>query len=314
MTKYKVLGLGLGVALAGLAGFGLVKSDLLKDWSGPVASLGGVFQITPEKPAISAAELARIAPHKALYKIEMVQKRGGSQVLNIYGDMFFEWRSACEAWSTDHRFNLNYEYPDSQPMRITSDFTTYERFDGKSFDFHSRRRRDGEMYEQLRGRATLPKNGAEEGGRAVFTMPADLAFDLSPDTVFPMGHTLGVLRAIKDKQVFFDATIFDGSDTEGPTAVNAFIGKPADTSHVALDSVAIDAALLTSPARHIRLAFFPLKSTEPDSDYEMSVILHENGVISDMYVEYKDFSVTQKLVGLESLKAESCEPATAAKR
>ena len=297
MSKLLTYGLGLGVVVAGLAAFGAAQY-----WPGPVSTLGGVFHLIPEKPAVSAEELARIAPHKALYRIDMVQKRGGSQVLNISGDMFFEWKPGCEAWTTDHRFNLNYEYPDSPPMRITSDFTTYERFDGKSFDFNSRRRRDGEMYEQLRGRATLDK----EGGEAVFTMPAELQFDLKQGAYFPMGHTMAVLRAAKEGRKFFDATIFDGSDTEGPVEVNAFIGKVAEAGSPAAASPAIDQEVLASPARRVRLAFFPLSRAEPDSDYEMSVVLHENGVISDMYVEYKDFSVTQKLVGLESVGVEGC--------
>ncbi len=305
MSKLWTIGLGLGVLLAGVAALGAVKL-----WDGPVAGLGGIFELAPEKPRITAEELARIAPHKALYKIEMVQKRNGSQVLNIYGDMFFEWKPVCDAWTTDHRFNLNYEYPDSAPMRITSDFTTYEQFTGESFDFNSRRRRDGELYEELRGNARLNK----EGGRAAFSIPADLTFDLNDETLFPMGHTMAVLRAAREGKKFFNATIFDGSDTEGPIEVNAFIGPVADVSGVVASSTFVDPVLLTSPAHRIRLAFFPLASTEPDSDYEMSVVMHENGVISDMYVEYKDFSVTQKLIGLESMKAESCDPRKTAEK
>ncbi len=38
----------------------------------------------------------------------------------------------------------------------------------------------------------------------------------------------------------------------------------------------------------------------------MNMVLQDNGVISDMRVDYKDFSVTQKLIGLEPVKAESC--------
>jgi len=43
-----------------------------------------------------------------------------------------------------------------------------------------------------------------------------------------------------------------------------------------------------------------------EADYEMDVIFHENGIISDMFIEYKDFSVTQKLVALEKIKKENC--------
>lgn len=296
MSKSLALGIGIGIVLAGVAGYGAIAL-----WP----QVHSLIQVEDAKPAISAEELSRIAPHKALYRIEMVQKRSGSQLLNISGDMFFEWKPGCDAWTTDHRFQLRYEYPDSPPMRITSDFTTYERFNGDGFDFNSRRRRDGELYEELRGRATHDA----DGGRAIFSIPAGLTFDLPQGTLFPMAHSLAVLRAARAGQKFFNATIFDGSDGDGPIDVNAFIGKVVDATTIVAASPAIDATLIQSPAWNVRLAFFPLASDEPESDYEMSIVMHDNGVISDMYVDYKDFAVTQRLIGLESVKREDCTAA-----
>jgi hypothetical protein len=37
--------------------------------------------------------------------------------------------------------------------------------------------------------------------------------------------------------------------------------------------------------------------------------MHENGVISDMLIEYDDFSVTQKLIALEPVKSTCGEQA-----
>ena len=37
------------------------------------------------------------------------------------------------------------------------------------------------------------------------------------------------------------------------------------------------------------------------------MIFHESGIISDMLVEYQDFSVTQKLIALEKIDAVSCD-------
>jgi hypothetical protein len=36
------------------------------------------------------------------------------------------------------------------------------------------------------------------------------------------------------------------------------------------------------------------------------MIFHENGVISDMKIDYDDFSVTQKLVALERVQGDQC--------
>jgi hypothetical protein len=54
------------------------------------------------------------------------------------------------------------------------------------------------------------------------------------------------------------------------------------------------------------MAFFPLANDSESSDYEMDVVLHDNGVISAMTVDYGEFSVSQKLVALEKVDAPVC--------
>ena len=257
------------------------------------------------KAAQDAAQAAGFKPHKALYDIELASTKSGSQIVNIRGQMFYEWRPACDAWTSDHRFKLFYEYADSPSMQITSDFTTYETFDGKSMSFTSQRRRDGELFEEMRGQATIADKA---GGEAVFTMPKDLVFDLPGGALFPMAHSMRVLESIKKGDKFYKAVIFDGSDEEGPVEINAFIGKTLDAAEQPKPSDKLDAGLLSVPAHKIRLAFFPLNDSAATADYEMALVFHENGVISDMFIEYDDFSVTQKLVALEPLDS-SCESA-----
>lgn len=247
-----------------------------------------------------------LTPHKALYDVELVATRSGSQVINISGKMFYEWKPSCDAWITDHRFNLFYEYADSPGMTVTSDFSTYEPFDGKSFDFTSRRQRDGELYEELRGHAALDGSGKKGGGIARYSIPESLEFDLSSDMLFPMKHTVEMVKKARSGQKFFSANVFDGSDEEGPVEINTFIGKPVNPLKTIVPSDKLDMGLLNTPAWNIRMAVFPSASDEDKSDYEMSMVFHENGVISDMLIEYEDFSVTQKLVALEKIKADTC--------
>lgn len=301
MAHIKVIGIGLGVLGLALAAYG--AAALWPARATPVS--------TTQQDVIATTDVAQVAPHKAIYKIEMVEKRSGTQVLDISGEMFFEWKPVCEAWTTDHRFNLLYSYADSPPMRITSDFATYERHAGDTFDFNSRRRRDGELYEELRGQATMPSHTA--AGQALFTLPDGLSFDLPSGTLFPMAHTMAVIKAAREGKKFYAATIFDGSDEEGPAEVNAFIGAPVNAMAQIAPSATIDSALINVPAWNVRLAFFPLNSDEADSDYEMNVVFHENGVISDMIVEYKDFTVTQKLVALERVRGADCATPTGGK-
>jgi len=245
--------------------------------------------------------MQHLVPHKALYDINLVATRSGSQVVNIRGKMFYEWKPTCEAWITDHRFNLYYDYADSPSMKVTSDFSTFETFDGQDFNFSARRKRDDKLYQELRGRASL----ADKGGQANFTVPDNLGFELSGNSFFPMGHTAEIVKSAKTNKKFFQAVVFDGSDDGGPVEINSFIGKPVNAMKFVNPSEALDMSLLNTNAWNVRMAVFPTKQKEASSDYEMSMIFHENGVISDMLIEYDDFSVTQKLVALDKLEGDS---------
>ncbi len=243
-----------------------------------------------------------LMPHKALYDINLVATRSGSQIINISGKMFYEWQPSCDAWITDHRFSLFYEYTDSPGMQITSDFSTFETFDGESFNFSARRKRNSNLYQELRGKAVT----ADKGGEAIFTMPDNLNFDLKKGAMFPMAHTVEMVRHAREDTKFFQAVVFDGSDDEGPVEINTFIGKPVNAMQLIKPSDDLDMSLLNTPAWNVRMAVFPTLKEEASSDYEMSMVFHENGVISDMLIEYDDFSVTQKLVALEPLEPEEC--------
>lgn len=265
-----------------------------------VCASGGISG-RAEAAGVSAPGM--LAPHKALYDIDLVATRSGSQITNISGKMFYSWKPSCDAWVTDHRFTLYYEYSDNPGMRIQSDFSTFETFDGRNFDFSSRRRRDGEMYQELRGNAQVPQAG---GGEAVYRMPSGLKYDLVPGTMFPMAHTEEMVRQAREGRPFFSAAVFDGSDEEGPVEINTFIGESVNAMTVVKANDALDMSLINTPAWNVRMAVFPLNQSEAEADYEMSMIFHDNGVISDMLIEYDDFSVKQTLVALERLEGEDC--------
>lgn len=265
-----------------------------------------VTQISDDTESVSNANdpaiQAGFVPHKALYEIKLAGKKSGSQIVSIGGQMFYEWTSNCDAWNSNHRFNLLYEYADTPPMKITSDFSTYETFDGKTFNFASQRKRNGELFEELRG---LALNNDEEK-RATFSLPEGLEYELKPNTLFPMRHTLDVLNTIKSGKKFFKATIFDGSDQDGPVEVNAFVGKKQDPAEMFKEAKNIDMSLVSNDAWTVQLAFFPLGSEEALADYEMTLVFHENGVISDMLVDYGDFTVSQRLTALDKVEDAAC--------
>ena len=252
---------------------------------------------------------AQIIPHRALYDIRMTEKHSGAEIVNVSGQMMFEWHKSCEAWNTTHRFSLVYEYADNPSVKVTSDFSTFETLDGRSLDFSARRRRNGELFEDIRGHAENDRGAPGKKDKVIYTKPDTLKMDLPKGTLFPMSHTLELLRQIKAGKKFFNAVIFDGSDEEGPVEVNAVIGNEVNAL-AEIDgkdlNKNIDTNLLNNKSWSVHMAFFPLDEDGAEAEYEITARLHENGIISDMDVDYKTFSVSQKLTALEPLENEDC--------
>lgn len=242
--------------------------------------------------------------HKALYDVKLTSARNGAVISDVQGEMFFEWNRNCEAWVTDHRSYLTYQYTDGNTARITTDFVTYESLDGKSLSFTSKRTKDGVVYEQYRGSVELDSKGLVQ---VDYKEPDFLDPVFIPkETFFPMHHTLAMLQKASSGAKFFHAVLFDGADDTGPQDVNIFIGKETETSK--LDDK-IDPKLIGKRAWPLRLAFFP--SSDEDNptgsaEYEMDLIAHDNGVISDISIEYPDFTVHQALTAVEKLEIPDC--------
>ncbi len=237
---------------------------------------------------------AQLLAHKALYEIHLTTKKSSASISNISGKMFYEWKPSCDAWLSMHRYDMLYEYAEMPSVRVTSDFSTYEAFDGKSFNFNLQRKHDGVLIEEIRG--------SSDKKQAKYSIPKSLSFQLSEGTLFPTAHTLAVLEKIRAGDKFYNATIFDGSDADGPADISSLILSKAEPYNFdASGANHLDKDLLSTPSWSIRLAFFPLANFEATADYEMSMTFHENGVIRDMIVDYGDFSVTHNLIALEAL-------------
>ncbi|MBI1300883.1 MAG: DUF1849 family protein [Alphaproteobacteria bacterium] len=252
-----------------------------------------------------ASEMGFIA-HKAHYEIKMASKKSSASVSNITGTMIYEWQPSCDdAWITTHNFDMLYEYREIPPVRINSHFSTRETFDGQKFNFALQRKQNGAVYEEVRGNAY--KNSDDQKGKAEYTKPVDLVFTLPEGTLFPTSHTMAVVQQIRDGRKFDNLTLFDGSDEQGPVDVNTIILSKGAVKEISPGSENIDQALLKPQNWNLRLAFFPLiDPTNDQADYEISVNFHENGVISDMKIDYKDFSVIQNLTTLEPIEI-SCD-------
>lgn len=261
--------------------------------------------VVPGTSAPSAWAAVEIAPHRAIYGMTLGSVRSNSPVADVRGHMMFEWADACDGWTIEQRFQLNFLYAEGDQMTMTTNYVTWESKDGLNYRFNVRKLVSGELDEEVRGEAVLEPDAA--GGWARYLRPEPLTRELAPGTLFPTRHTIELLGRAVAGERFFTRAVFDGADTEGATEISAVVTDPVEAGAVEPDAVDGDAAeLLTGRAWPVRLAFFPTDSVDGLPEYEMTLVLLANGVAKSMLIDYGDFTVSAVLEELQALPRLNC--------
>jgi hypothetical protein len=266
-----------------------------------VPLFGVVFM--PVTQTAWAAPYAGLSPHKAHYELEMISRKNGNPIVNVTGSLIFELKNDCEAWISTHQLDITYHYAESPPIHLASELVTYEPFDGTSLDYNARRFRDDELVEEVRGHADM--NPKTLSGKATYSLPEEKTYDLV-NTSLPMQHTIKLRDAMKSGKRIYSQVVFDGSEGNGPLEINAVIGKKVNPRRYFTNHDDLEWSLLDNVAHHIRLAFFPDDSQLESPEYEMTALLHENGIISDLIVDYPDLSIHQIMTNLETVEDVAC--------
>ncbi|MBL8697393.1 MAG: DUF1849 family protein [Alphaproteobacteria bacterium] len=253
-------------------------------------------------PAALSAE-ARLASHRAVYVLTLGTAKANG-VAAVEGAMSLDWQETCDGWTMAQR--MRFQLFDSDGESIDNDitFSSWESRDGLSYRFTMRTLRNGEVADELRGRATL--DGRGKGGKAVFTLPENEILELPPGTLFPTEHTLELIDGAKAGRRTLTRPVFDGASVEGAMEVNAVIAAVA-AAEAAVPGAGKAAELVNGPSWRVRMAFFRMddqRGSEPE--YETTLRVFGNGVGTDFLFDYQEFSIKARLERLEMVPPPRC--------
>lgn len=246
-----------------------------------------------------AAAGAGIVPHRATYDMGLASVRSSANVADVRGKMSFEWADACDGWTIEQRFQLDFVYAEGDRVAMTTNYVTWEAKDGKSYRFNVRKLTNGKLDEELRGEAEM----RPDGGLARYARPQEAEVPLPRGTMFPTGHTIALIGHAQAGEKVFGSLVFDGSDEEGLTEISAALGLKAEPAAAGAEP---RGELLRGVHWPVRMAFFPPSSDSAAPEYEMSMDLLENGVARSMLIDYGDFTVSAKLEKVEAIPRPRC--------
>ncbi len=245
----------------------------------------------------AGAHAASLAPHRALYTLTLRSSRDQA-VIAASGVMSFELQDVCTGIVTAQHIAIDLTDRDGRGTHTVSDYATFERRDGKRFDFHSRETTDGDVTQALEGSAVPATAGRP--GRADYASGPAHQVALPAGTLFPNAHTRTILEAAEAGRRFLSLPLFDGTSPDGAQDTFVTIGKhepPAPRRWPALSALG---------STRVHVAFFDRNGTAMLPDYEIGMRYFDNGVASDLTLDFGDFVMRGELTGFEPYRSPRC--------
>lgn len=265
--------------------------------------------VTAASVASAQAAGTALAPHQAIYDITLERSTTSSGIADMTGRMVYELAGgACSGYTQSMRFVTR--VVDRNGAASVNDLrtTSWEAAGGDLMRFNLSQYRGRELTETTEG--TADREGATVA--VELTKPATRALNIDPEVFFPIQHSMALLKAAQEGQRQFPARLYDGSE-QGETVfeTNSFIGNKLSQAK-ALTGVP---EKLRQVAELDKLATWPVAisyyepnaaGTDAAPSYELAFRFHENGISSNLLIDYGDFAIRGKLTGLKKLDPETC--------
>ena len=250
--------------------------------------------------AASTAQAAQLVPHRAVYELSAKSAGGFGRSGALRGLLTYELMDDCEGWSVNQKAGLDVTPPEGEGHRFEWSQATWEAKDGLSYRYFIKDSQDGATGNQRRGELRYPKAGAD--GKLTTELPSKGEANVPP-VLLPVQHTLALIERAGAGESVFLATIFDATVDEKPVEISAGFGPPL-TQPKAQD--AAFAQLKNVPSRHVDFAFFVQNLPDGTPDFEQSIELFDNGIVSKVNFEFGGLPVLGTLRKLELLEPQKC--------
>lgn len=267
-------------------------------------ALAAAFLPLPALAALPAAPESQLTGQNAVYTLTLSKLRTHN-ITGATGRLRLQVVDGCTGWASDQRMTLIVRNVDGSLSKSVSDYTTWESKNGKTFTF-TVRQGNGSGAMKVVDSGTATHTGPDNSGVVKFNVPANLVISLPVGTLFPMQHTEALLAAAKDRKVFISPLLFDGTSADGASSTFVTIfgyRQQGDTVWPELDHYA---------SANVSIAFFPRKNQDSTPDFGASMRYFENGVTTNLVLDFGDFVMNGKLVSLNVPKSACPAPPTQA--
>lgn len=239
-----------------------------------------------------------LLPHRVVYTLSL----GSSGTLTGgNGLMTFEIKDVCDGWAMDLKAELSLAGEDGEIHRLGWSQVSWESKDGKRYRYFTRELSDTE--ETSRRRGEVRRESADGPATVIADLPQRGEFTLPAGTLFPVQHTVTLIKGDAAGESYVLAKLFDGSVGDEAIEVGAAIGPGGLDWEPQGKAVPALKGLRSFP---VALAFYMSSSPEGVPDTEQSMRLYSNGVVGSLTFALGDLAIHATLDELTPLPPEGC--------
>lgn len=244
-----------------------------------------------------------LLPHRASYIITLRNATWGAGVTAFDGKMVTEFINACDGYTLNQRFVSQMVSEDGQVATGDLWMTTWESTNGESFRFNFSHDINGASVEKYSGTAFAAVGGATP--RIEYVEGSVQSASLPFETMFPTKYIVDLLAAAEAGQMTVARKVFDGSGDGESYDAFAVIGRerPAGDVPISAPGSEVTAGLRSWP---VTISYYPLGKTQDAPEYETSFRLFENGVSTDLILDFGNFSITGQIERIDTLSKPPC--------
>lgn len=254
--------------------------------------------------AAPAANAVELAAHRAFYRLSLASAGTESNMAGVEGAISYEIKDACDAWIVEQNYALRFQMANGGDIDNVDRFTSWESKDGLEYRFNIVRSTNGRETERVGGRAELESPGSS--GIAIFEQPSKDRIALSEGTVFPTEHTILLLEKAERGGRFDRHLLFDGSKVEAAAPVTTIVLPQQEPERPDL----LKDPIGPQPVWPMQLAFFAAEGEalpgEELPDFEMSMNIQPNGIVTSLVLNFGEFTVNGVLEKIEALPSSGC--------